>query len=112
MANEPDEVGSDKAELKKLLRLSRVKPVFMAFALGQDGKAVVKLDRMKPGRSLERMLKTGAKGSRNHRFGTVTIDPEQPRVVTFVLNKDISGFAPKLVIALKGTGFKKVRLTT
>lgn len=112
MAKEADEPGSDKAELKKLLRLSRAKPVHMAFALGKDGKAILKLDRTKPSRTLEKALKTGALGSRNHRFGTVTISPEQPKMVTFVLNKGVSGFARKLVIALKGTGFKTVRLVT
>ena len=111
MGKDASEAGSDKSELKKLIRLSRDKPVHMAFALGQDGKAILKLDKMKPPRTLEKGLKE-SEGSRNHRFGTVMVDPEQPKVVTFVLNKAVSGFARKLVIALKGTGFKQVKLVT
>ena len=107
-----DQPGSDRGELKRLLKMAADRPINMAFALGADGKAVLKLDKMKPARSLEKGLKEGVDGAKLHRFGTVTIDPEDGKTVTFVVNKAGGGIARKLVQALKGTGFKTVRLTT
>ena len=112
MAKAMEGVGSDRAELKKLLKLSADKPVHMAFALGADGKAVIQLDKLKPARTLEKSLKEGLDGGKNYRFGTVSIDPEDPQVVQFVVNKTVGGCGRKLVVALKGTGFKKIRIVT
>ena len=112
MAKTMDGVGSDRAELKKLIKLSADKPVHMAFAMGADGKAVIQLDKLKPPRTLEKALKEGLEGGKNHRFGTVSVDPVDPEVVQFIINKAVGGFGRKLVVALKGTGFKKVRIVT
>ena len=103
--------GSDRTELKKLLKTAAGKPVSMAFAMAKDGTAIIKLDKMKPPRTLEKMLKE-SEGSKNHRFGTVVIDPDEPKIAMFVINKEVGGFARKLVVALKGTGFSKVKLVT
>ena len=105
-------VGSDKAELKKLIKMAKDKPVHMAFAMGPDGKAVVQLHKLKPPRTLEKDLKEGLQGSKNHRFGTIMLDPEDDKRVKFVVNKAVGGFARKLVIALKGTGYKKIQIVT
>ena len=112
MAKPADSVGSDKAELKKWLKRASDGPIHMAFALGGDGRAVVKLDKLKQPRALDKVLKEGLDGAKNHRFGTVEIDPEEPMVVRFIVNKAVGGFARKLAVALKGTGFKKVQILT
>ena len=106
-----ESVGSDKAELKKMLKIALQQPVNMAFALGGDGKAIIQMHKIKQPRALEKGLKE-ADGTKNHRFGTVIIDPDSPKVAKFVVNKPVGGFARKLVIALKGTGFKKIQIVT
>ena len=103
--------GSDRAELKKLLKTAGDKPVSMAFAMSKDGTAIIKLDKLKPPRTLEKLLKD-EDGSKNHQFGTVVIDPDAPKTAKFIINKEVGGFARKLVVALKGTGFSKVKLVT
>lgn len=112
MGSAVDSVGSDKAELKKWLKRAADGPIHMAFALGGDGRAVVMLDKLKQPRALDKALKEGLDGAKNHRFGTVEIDPDEPKVVRFIVNKAVGGFARKLAIALKGTGFKKVMILT
>jgi hypothetical protein len=111
-SKEPESVGSDRVELKKLIKLSMDKPVSMAFATDANGKAVIQMHKIKPPRTLERDLKSGIEGGKNHRFGQVMVDPEFPKQVKFVVNKACGGMARKLVIALKGTGFKKIQIVT
>ncbi len=112
MAKEPESVGSDRAELKKLLKISKDRPVHMAFAMGADGKVVLQMHKLKPPRTLERDLKAGLEGGKNHRFGTVMVDPEFPKVAKFVVNKAVGGMARKIIVALKGTGFRKIQIVT
>src|SRR4051794_16129395 len=111
MAKAAGNAGSDRAELKKLLVLARKQPVHMALALGGDGKAIVKLDKLKNPRTLVKDLREEG-GSKNHRFGTVMIDPDNPKLARFIVNKEIGGFARRLVVALKGTGFTKVMIVS
>jgi hypothetical protein len=111
-AAKEEAAGSDRAELKKLLKAAREKPVSMALAMANDGSAIIKLDRIKAPRALEKALKE-EEGSKSHRFGTVVIDQDAPKVAKFIVNKQIGGgIARKIVIALKGTGFSKVKLVT
>ncbi len=110
MAKAAESIGSDKAELKRLLKLAVDKPVHMALALGKDGKAIVKLDKMKNPKALEKGLKDDAPDSKNHRNGMVSIDPDDPKTAIFQVTKAVSGIAGKLTIALKGTGFSKIRI--
>lgn len=110
MAKAAEPIGSDKAELKRLLKLAVDKPVHMALALGKDGKAIVKLDKMKNPKALEKGLKDDAPDSKNHRNGMVSIDPDDPKTAIFQVTKAVSGIAGKLTIALKGTGFSKIRI--
>ena len=101
--------GMEKGELRKLLKFARREPVHMAFALGGDGKAVLQMDKRKQPRVLERMLKE-SEDTRNHRFGTVSVNPEFPQLARFTVNKSSAGMARRLVIALKGTGFRYVEI--
>jgi hypothetical protein len=109
-ADAGDSVGTDRGDLKRLLRFSMKEPVHAAFALGGDGKPIIVLDKRKQPRALEKGIKDGAPGSKNHRFGIVMVDPDEPKIARFVINQPASGMAKKLVIALKGTGFNKVRI--
>jgi hypothetical protein len=105
--------GLEKADLKKMLRMSQKRgPMNMAFAIGGDGKAIIQIEKIKQPRAIERILKTDAPDSKNHRFGTVFVDPDQPKLAQFIVNKASGGIARKLIIQLKGTGFSKVRLLT
>ncbi len=102
--------GMELAELKRHLRLAKAEPIQVAFALGGDGKAVLQMHKRKPGRALERELKETAPDSRNHRWGTASVSPDEPKLVRIMINKAASGMARRLVLALKGTGFNKVKL--
>jgi hypothetical protein len=105
-----ESAGMDRAEIKRHLRFAREEPIPVAFALGGDGKAVLQFDRRKPGRALERQLKEEAPDSKNHRWGTALVDPDNPKLVRFTVNKAGGGMARRLVVALKGTGFSKVKI--
>lgn len=107
-AKEP--VGMARADLKRLLRLASKDPIHAAFALGGDGKPIVILDKRKQPRALEKSIKDQAPEAKNSRWGTVSIDPNEPKLARFMVNKAASGMARKLVIALKGTGCNKVQI--
>jgi hypothetical protein len=100
----------ERADLKRMLRLARKDPIHAAFALGGDGKAIVVMDKRKQPRALEKGIKDKAPDAKNSRWGTVSIDPDEPKIARFVINKAASGIARKLVIALKGTGCSKVEI--
>jgi hypothetical protein len=101
--------GLDRAELKKALVIARRQPMHCAFALGGDGKPVILIDKIKKGPGLDRDLKSKAPDTKNHRFGVVEIDKDNPKLCRFTINKaGTGGMARKLIVALKGTGFNKV----
>lgn len=106
------EIGMDKQEIRHLLRLAAGEPLRAAVALSREGKAVILLDRHKPPRSLERDLKEGLPGARLHRFGTFSVDEDDPRLARLVVNKSSPGFARKLAITLRGTGLRRVEIKT
>ena len=108
MAKDGAGAGMDKGGLRKMLRMAVKQPVHAAFALGADGKAIVHLDKAKQPRSLEKIIKDSAPDSKGHRFGSVTVDPDEPTLARFMVNKASASMAKKLIIALKGTGFRKV----
>ena len=109
-AAESAPASMDRGELRKLLKFALREPVHVAFALGGDGKALLQMDKKKQPRALEKALKEDAPDSRNHRFGTVSVDPQKPQLARFTVNKSSAGMARKLVIALKGTGFRYVEI--
>src|SRR4051794_39912038 len=106
------EIGMDKTAIRHMLRLAGGEPLRAAVALSREGKAIIVLDRHKPPRTLERELKEGLPGSRLHRFGTLAVDDEDPRLARFVVNKASPGMARKLAIALRGTGLRRVQIGT
>lgn len=107
-ADEP--AGMERADIKRHLRFAKDEPVSVAFALGGDGKAIMQFDRRKPGRALEKQLKDAAPDSKSHRWGTALVDPNDDKTVCFTVNKAGGGLARKLIVALKGTGFNKVKI--
>src|SRR3954454_19018806 len=86
-ADSDESAGMDRAELKRHLRFARDEPVQVAFAIGGDGRVILELHRRKQGRALEKKLKDDAPDSKNHRWGTVLVDPEDPKMVRFTVNK-------------------------
>ena len=100
----------NEADIKRHLRFAKDEPVSVAFALGGDGKAIMQFDRRKPGRALEKQLKDAAPDSKSHRWGTALVDPDDDKTVCFTVNKAGGGLARKLIVALKGTGFNKVKI--
>ena len=102
----------DKATIRHMLRLAAGEPLRAAVALSREGKAVILLDRHKPARTLERELKEGLPGSRLHRFGTLTVGDDDPKLARFIVNKASTGMARKLAIALRGTGLRRVQIGT
>lgn len=100
----------DRAELKKHIHFARDGAVQVAFAIGANGEAVLQMHRRKPGRALEKELKEGAPDSKNHRWGTLQMDRDDPKLARFVVNKAVSGMSHKLSKALKGTGCSKVQV--
>lgn len=102
---------TDKAWLRKHTTLARHgDPVHLAFAATADGKAILYMDRRRQPRTLEKALRADAADARNHRFGTMAIDPQQPGVARVVVNRPASGMARKLALALKDCGVKRVEL--
>ena len=102
--------GMEPSELKRMLRLASSAPVQAAFAIGGDGRPIIMMDKRKPPRALEKELKESAPDAKSHRYGTVSVDPDDPKLARFVVNKAASGMAGKLVKALKGTGFSKIKI--
>ena len=101
--------GMDTADLKKHFKLARRKVMHLAIAM-EDGAPVLVLDKIKKGRSLVTEIKKDGPATKDHRFGTVVINPENKKLAVFTINKPIGGLSRKLVKALKGTGVSKVSL--
>ena len=107
----PD-VSLDKVAIRHMLLLAGDEPLHTAVALARDGKAIITLDRRKPPRTMERELKEAAPDSHEHRFGTFGPDRTNPKLARFIVNRAAPGMARKLVIALKGTGLRRVEIGT
>ena len=100
--------GLDKQELKKLLRMARRQPMNCAVGTGPDGCLIV-LDRVTPPKTLLAQLKKDCPQLRTPCFGTAAVSAaEDPKLVTFQLNRTLQGFQRRLRLTLKGTGFTKV----
>jgi hypothetical protein len=107
----PD-IGLGKVEIRHMLLLAGDEPLRAAVALRHDGHAIITLDRRKPPRTLERELKEAVPDSHEHRFGTFSQDTHDPRLARFVVNRAAPGMARKLVMALRGTGMRRVEIGT
>lgn len=102
--------GMDHAAIRKHVTLARKGTMHVAFALGGDGKAIVLMDKHKQPRAIMKQLQADAADAKNHRFGTLTVDPGQPTLARLVVNKAAPGMARKLVVAMKGTGVRQVEI--
>jgi hypothetical protein len=104
--------GMDKAAMKQLLNRSDPDtPLNFAFAQPKDpGPALLILDKMKNPKVCERDLMSAFKDARNPRWGTVTVHPDLGPLVRFEVEKAVTGMAKRLVLTLKGTGFRKVEI--
>lgn len=105
-------IGMDAPTIRHMVRLAGGEPLRAAVALSREGAAIILLDRHKPPRTLERELREGVPGSRLHRFGTLRIDGDDPKLARFVVNKASPGLARKLAIRLRGTGLRRVEIGT
>lgn len=104
-------IGMDFDKLKQLLRLSKKEPVNCAVA-GQTNDATmafILLDKVKAPKAVSGMLDKENPKNFNLRWGTAVVDTDlDPKLVTFTLNKNVTGMAKKLKKTLKGTGYTKV----
>lgn len=106
--------GMSKGGMKKLLLQAKDGPVGCAIGSGEDATLeLVMLSKSRSGAALEKMLKAEFPDVKETRFGSVSVDVAQdPKQVTFQLNKAASSAVRRLVKTLKGTGFNKVVVTT
>ena len=93
--------GNDKSELKRLLKVASSHPVHMAMAIGPDGKPIMRMDKTKNAKALEKMIRAESPSAKDVRFGSVSVDPDESTEATFMLNKPLSGGARKLAAFLK-----------
>src|SRR4051794_36212140 len=104
-------IGMDFDRLKALLRLSKKEPVNCAVA-GQTADATmayILLDKVKAPKAVSGVLDKENPKNFNLRWGSVVVDMDiDPKLVTFTLNKNVTGLAKKLKKSLKGTGYTKV----
>ncbi|HYZ63275.1 MAG TPA: hypothetical protein VE650_12545 [Acetobacteraceae bacterium] len=104
------DIGLDKMEIRHMLRIAGGEKLRAAVALTREGKAIILLDRHKQPRALEREIKDQVPDSRLHRFGTFTADPDDKKLARFTLNRASPGMARKLMLALKGSGLRRVEI--
>jgi hypothetical protein len=104
--------GMEKGEMKRLLAKSKKEPVNCALGQGDDNTtALLLLDKVKAGKSVEKELTKQFPDAKNTRFGTAVVDVDvDPKKVIFTVNKPVSSMARKLVKTLKGTGFSKAEI--
>ena len=102
--------GNDKSELKRLLKVASSHPVHMAMAIGPDGKPIMRMDKTKNAKALEKMIRAESPSAKDVRFGSVSVDPAESTEATFMLNKPLSGGARKLAAFLKPAGISKVNI--
>jgi hypothetical protein len=104
-------IGMDVDKLKALLRLSKKEPVNCAVA-GQTADATmayILLDKVKAPKAVGGMLDKENPKNFNLRWGKAEVDTDlDPKLVTFTLNKNVTGLGKKLKKSLKGTGYTKV----
>jgi hypothetical protein len=102
----------DRAEMKRLLGLSKTEPVSCAVGVGKDpGTALLLLDKQKQPKAVEALLSRQFDDAKTTRWGTVSVDSDNDaKLVVFTLNKPGSGLAKRLAKTLKGTGFSKVMI--
>ncbi len=110
----PGGTGMDMSDLKKLLVRSKKESVNCALAQGDaksGGLGLIMMDKIKLPKQLMKSLKEQFPLARSPCFGTASVDVDQdPKLVTFRLNKRVPGLDRRLRKSLKGTGFTKVAI--
>jgi hypothetical protein len=104
-------IGMDKDELKILLRKSKSAPVNCAVAASGEDRTlgVMLLDKVKASKAVSTQLEKRYPKATLVRWGTAEVDTDvDPKLVTFTLNKNVTGLGKKLKKSLKGTGYTKV----
>ena len=104
------QTGMDRADMKKLLTVSKREPVHCAVGQGKDAAfALLLMDKIKSGKALEAAMIKEFPEAKNRGFGTAVVDTdEDPKLAKFTLNKAPGGTARRIHKTLKGTGFSKV----
>ena len=103
------DAGMDKTDLKKFLGYAKKDPVNCAVGIS-DGKPVIVLDRVKKPKAIEKDLSDKLPDMKVVRWGTASIDQDNPKLVVLRLNKSASGLAAKLRKPLKEAGFSQVEI--
>ncbi|GGC52944.1 hypothetical protein GCM10011504_34140 [Siccirubricoccus deserti] len=104
-------IGMDKDELKVLLRKSKSEPVNCAVAASGEDRTlgVIVLDKVKAPKAVSTQLEKRYPKATLVRWGKAEVDTENdPKLVIFTLNKNVTGLGKKLKKSLKGTGYTKV----
>ena len=102
----------DKPKIKKMLRKAKPsKPMNCGVGIGNDGTAVILLDKIKKKTALLKEMEKEYGDVASGRFGEAWVDKEVDRKLVIIsLNRALSGIARKLKKTLKGTGFAKVQI--
>ena len=104
--------GMEKQDMKKMLSRAGREPVNCALAQsdGQSGgQGLILMDKIKPPKAIMKMLKEQFPTARTPCFGTASIDMKQdPKAVTFKMNKKIPGLDRKVRKTLKTVGVTSV----
>jgi hypothetical protein len=102
--------GMTVAEMKSVLNVSKRQPVKCAFGIGKDpGLALLLLDKMKTPMAVKGALLEKFPETKSERWGTASVDIDvNPKLVKFLINKEVTGMARRLIKTLKGTGYTRV----
>jgi hypothetical protein len=101
----------DKAELRKLLSLSKKEPVNCAIGVGKGPDPLILLHKTKQPRAVLQEMEKEFGVLKTPCWGSAFVDIDaNPKLVVLTLNKGVSGMARKLVKSLKGTGFSKIEI--
>ena len=117
-APEPEPVDEDAgqqqsdAQLKAMLKFARIDPIGAAILIDADRSAIVSLARNRTGKQLTAVLKKDNDDPRLVLWGTAKVDmADDPKKVTFTLNKEPTGVERLLKLTLKATGYTRVAIT-
>ncbi len=96
-------------KLKTLANLADAQPIGAAFGLTKEKGPLLLLHKTAKPRKVARQLKEDAKASlepNTMRFGRITIDPNEPNTIRFVVNKtEVGGTVPALLMLIRRIGY-------
>ena len=104
------DTGMDKADMKKLLTVSKKQPVNCAVGVTKTG-VVLMMDKIKQPKAVLKDLEKKFADMKQPHWGSAVVDMDaDPKLVVLTLNKAAPGMARKMKKTLKGTGFSKVEI--